>query len=68
VKTHAFCPVCGSPVYLTFKAKPEFFTVHAGSLDNPIRYKPQMVIYTVRGHDWDHLDPGLIKFDRMPTM
>ncbi len=66
VKTHAFCPACGSPVYLTFKAMPDLFTVHAASLDDPGRYKPQVVTYGVRGHAWDCLDPTLPKFDRMP--
>ena len=45
VKTRAFCPTCGSPVYLTFAAMPQLFTVHAASLDDPSRYKPQMVTY-----------------------
>jgi hypothetical protein len=35
LKTHAFCPACGSPVYLTFSAARDLFTVHAGSLDDP---------------------------------
>lgn len=68
VKTHAFCPDCGSPVYLTFAAMPQLFTVHAASLDNPARFKPQAVTYAVRGHAWDHLDPALPKFDKMPAM
>ena len=66
VKTRAFCPTCGSPVYLTFAAMPDLFTVHAASLDDPGRYKPQMVFYGARGHAWDRLDPSLPKFDRMP--
>ncbi|URK87038.1 GFA family protein [Rhizobium sp. RCAM05350] len=66
IKRHAFCPTCGSPVYLTFVAMPDFFTVHAASLDDPDWYKPQAVTYHVRGHAWDHLDPDLPKFDRMP--
>jgi hypothetical protein len=66
VKTRAFCPTCGSPVYMTFAAMPDLFTVHAGSLDEPARYKPQAVTYTVRGYAWDHIDPALAKFDRMP--
>ncbi|MGH8431698.1 MAG: GFA family protein, partial [Solimonas sp.] len=43
VKTRGFCPICGSPVTLTFAARPELFTVHAASLDDPGRFKPQMV-------------------------
>ena len=66
VKTRAFCPTCGSPVYMTFAAMPDLFTVHAASLDDPGRYKPQMVLYGVRGHVWDKVDPALPKFDRMP--
>ena len=68
VKTHAFCPVCGSPVYMTFAAMPELFTVHAASLDEPGQFKPQVVTYAVRGHAWDHLDPALPKFDTMPPI
>lgn len=67
VKTHGFCPSCGSPVYLTFAGNPELFTVHAASLDDPGRYQPQVVTYAIRGHAWDGLDPALPKFDRMPT-
>jgi hypothetical protein len=66
VKTRAFCPTCGSPVYLTFSARPELFTVHAASLDDPGRYAPQVVFYTARGHAWDRLDPALPTFEKMP--
>jgi hypothetical protein len=45
---------------------PQLFAVHAASLDDPGRYKPQMVLYRCRGHVWDHLDPTLPKFDKMP--
>jgi hypothetical protein len=66
VKTRAFCPTCGSPVYMTFSASPDVFTVHAASLDDPSQYKPQAVTYTVRGHAWDRIDPALPKFEKMP--
>ncbi|MFI0847682.1 GFA family protein [Mesorhizobium sp. IMUNJ 23232] len=67
VKTHGFCPTCGTPVHLTFAALPEIFIVHAGSLDDPSRYKPQFTTYRIRGHHWDHVDPALPRFDEMPT-
>ncbi len=66
-KTRFFCPACGSPVYLTFSAMPEFLAVRAASLDDPSRYKPQAVTHTVRGYAWDYLDPALPKFEMMPT-
>lgn len=66
LKRHAFCPVCGSPVYLTLPAMPQLFIVHAASLDDPSRYKPQLVTYTVRGHAWDMVAPALKTFEKMP--
>ena len=66
VKTRAFCPACGSPVFMTFAAMPSVFTVHAASLDEPARYRPQALTYAVRGHAWDAVDPALPAFDRMP--
>jgi len=65
-KTHAFCPACGSPVYLTFSAMPQLFTIHAASLDDPERFTPHVATYHGRGHAWDHLDPALTAFDKMP--
>ena len=68
IKTRAFCPACGSPVYMTFRDMPEYFVVRAGSLDDPGRYSAQMVSWCDAGHPWDHLDPDLPKFERMPPM
>lgn len=65
-KIHAFCPTCGTPVYLTFAAMPDLFTIHAASLDDPGQFKPQMVTYGVRALPWDRVDPALRTFERMP--
>lgn len=66
VKHSRFCATCGSPLYLTFPDMPDVFVVRAGSLDDPSRYQPKMVMWTATGHAWDHLDPKLARFDRMP--
>ncbi len=66
VKTRGFCSACGSPVYLTFAAMPDLFTIHAASLDDPGRCQPQVVTYAARGHAWDRLDPALPAFATMP--
>lgn len=68
VKSHAFCPICGSPAYLTTSAMPDLFIIHVGSLDDPSRYQPQVVTYAMRGLAWDVLAPALTKFDKMPPM
>ncbi|WP_421759826.1 GFA family protein [Devosia sp.] len=65
-KIHAFCPTCGTPVFLTFEAMPELIAVTAASLDDPGQFVPQAVTYTKGGHAWDQLDAALPKFDRMP--
>jgi hypothetical protein len=44
---------------------PDVYTVHAASLDDPSRYKPQAVTYAMRGYAWDFLDPELQKFEKM---
>lgn len=65
-KIHAFCPTCGTPVYLTFVAMPDLIAVHAASLDDPSRFHPQTVTYRIRGEAWDTVDPALRAFERMP--
>ena len=64
-KIHSFCPTCGTPVYLTFAANPELFSVHPGSLDDPSRFNPQAVTDSIRAHTWDPMDPSVRKFERM---
>lgn len=66
VKIHAFCPVCGTPVYLRFAAIPELIAVAAGSLDDPARFAPQALTYGVRALPWDRIDPAVRAFERMP--
>jgi hypothetical protein len=66
VKSHAFCPVCGTPVYLRFAAMPDLIAVAAGSLDEPDRFTPHALTYAERGEPWDAITPGLQAFDRMP--
>ncbi|HVG46964.1 MAG TPA: GFA family protein [Rubellimicrobium sp.] len=68
VKSSAFCPTCGSPVHMTFPAMPDLFVVRAGSLDDPSRYRPQLVLWGAAAQAWDRVDPSLPRFDAMsPT-
>lgn len=66
IKTHAFCPACGTPEYLLFSAMPDLIAVPAGSLDEPGRFAPQVLTYGVRGLPWDIIEPTLPAFERMP--
>lgn len=67
-KIHAFCPTCGTLVYLSSVATPDMVAVAATSLDDPSRFNPQVVTYAIRGLAWDTIDPSLKKFERMPPM
>ena len=55
-KRRGFCPTCGAPVFIA----------SAASLDDPSRYRPEVVYWTRSGHGWDTLDPALTRFDRLP--
>jgi hypothetical protein len=65
-KVHGFCPICGAPVFLLFAAMPDLIAIHAGSLDEPEQFAPQVVTYASRGPEWDRMDPALAAFERMP--
>jgi hypothetical protein len=54
-------------VYLTFAAMPDLIAVHAGSLDDPGRFKPVAVTYNMRALPWDRMAPELQTFERMPS-
>lgn len=66
IKTRHFCATCGVPVYMTFAAMPDLFTVRATGLDEPDRYQPQVVFYASRGRAWDRLDPAVPTHAGMP--
>ncbi len=58
----AFCQECGSPLYGLSSGFPDAVLVLAGSLDDPGRFVPRMVIYAESGHRWDYMDPSLPQF------
>jgi hypothetical protein len=66
VKERAFCPTCGSAVWMTFAGRSDRFVVTAASLDDPASFRPQMVIWTAAGHAWDAIDPATTRFEKMP--
>jgi hypothetical protein len=40
--------------------------ITAASLDDPSQYMPQMDIYISSAQSWDHMNPALPKFAKMP--
>jgi hypothetical protein len=45
---------------------PDLAMITAGSLDDATQYEPQMDIYTSSAQTWDHMNPALPKFAKMP--
>lgn len=66
LKTHAFCPRCGTPLYLTFAGMPDLIAVHVGALDDPSTFTPQVVTFSSSGRSWDSIDAGLTAFATRP--
>jgi len=66
VMRRAFCPECGSPVFLDNTASKGVLVLYAGSLDDPSSYAPSMDIFVASAQPWDHMDPALPKHDGMP--
>jgi hypothetical protein len=64
--SRGFCPRCGSRVVSRGSGMPGMVMVPAGSLDDPSRFVPQMVIYTSSGQSWDQMDSKLQHMPKMP--
>lgn len=66
--SRGFCPECGARLFAKTSGVPDLAMITAGSLDDPSRYKPTMDIFTSSAQPWDHMDPALPKFPKMPPM
>ena len=53
-------------MYLAVAGRAERSPVHGAGLEDPARFKPQAVTSAVHGHAWDHIDPAVPKFEKMP--
>lgn len=57
--SRGFCPHCGSPVLGNTTGHPDIALFTAASLDDPTRFKPQKVVFSVSHQPWDYVDPAL---------
>jgi hypothetical protein len=56
-----FCPTCGSHVADKLERLPNVLALQAGSLDDPLMYRPMMDVFTSSAQPWDHMDPKVQK-------
>jgi hypothetical protein len=61
-----FCPRCGVHVTSEAEERPHLLVIRAGTLDDPERFAPQMLIWTSAAPPWAHLDPQLPHEPRQP--
>ena len=63
----AFCPQCGSPLFLINTRRENVWILYAGSLDDPSWFKPSRDIYTDSAQPWDVMHEDLPKYPGMPS-
>jgi hypothetical protein len=64
--SRGFYPECGSRLFGKTSAMTDLAMITAASLDDPSQYTPQMDIFVSSAQPWDHMNPALPKFPKMP--
>lgn len=62
--TRTFCADCGTPLFTTSEAHPEFTSIRFSSLDHPSGFKPMLDIWTSSAQSWVRLDDAIPHFPR----
>lgn len=63
----AFCGDCGSPLFASSSARPQFVGIRAGSLDDPGWFRAAVDVWTASAQPWDTLAADTIKFPAAPV-
>ena len=61
-----FCPTCGARLFGKAAIAADIIDIMVGSLDDPGWYRPQADVYTASAQPWDHMNPDLPKFPKLP--
>ena len=64
--SRGFCANCGSPILSLLAGMPDLVVIKAGSLDDPVHFKPTVNIFTSSAPAWAAPVPGLTNFARNP--
>lgn len=64
--TRAFCPTCGSNMYVKSTGNPGALILNAAMLDDPEVFKPMAALYVSRAPSWDKPPAHLMAFETMP--
>ena len=61
-----FCSECGSLLFGTPESAPQMVTIYAGSLDEPMSFSPQEVLFAGQRPAWAKLAAQLVEHTAMP--
>jgi len=61
IARRAFCPACGSPLFASTSARPDFVGIRAASLDDPTWFHPTADVWTASAQPWDVMEPSVAK-------
>ena len=64
--SRGFCPECGSRLFGKSSGMAQLAIIMAASLDDPKQFQPGMDVYTSSAQPWDHMNPAVPKFPKMP--
>ncbi len=57
-----FCAICGTPLFATSSARPEYVGVKAASLDDPSWFAAEADVWVDSAQPWDHMNPNVPRF------
>src|SRR5262245_36874624 len=64
IARRAFCGRCGSPLYASTSARPDFVGIRAASLDDPTWFRASADVWTASAQPWDVMDECIPRFQR----
>jgi hypothetical protein len=64
--TRAFCPDCGTMLFLRVSARPDLVAIRVGTLDDPSAFRPEADIFVKSAQPWDYMNPALPKYPTYP--
>ena len=65
--SRGFCRECGARLFAKSSRDSRLAMIAAGSLDDPSLFQPTMDFFTSSAQSWDHMNPTLAKFPKMPN-
>jgi hypothetical protein len=64
--TRSFCASCGSPLFTTGEAMPDFTSIRFTTFDDPSDFRPALDIWTASAAPWVCLNDELPHFAHSP--